>query len=229
MKFDVKTFQDNLKEKLYDMGADLVGFSKLKTPPIPTDSSLIYAVTVAVKLPDSVLKTIENRPTISYFHEYRSANALLDSITFRCARLIEKAGFNGYPIAASQSTADDKDSYKAVFSHKTAGRLSGLGFIGKSGLFISSKYGSKIRLATVITDMPVQAEFPVIENGCGSCDNCVKNCPAGAISGVVYKEGMAREDFFSADKCSKQMKKFNDVGRGSVCGICIKSCPYNKL
>ncbi len=229
MKFDVKTFQDNLKEKLYDMGADLVGFCRLKTPPIKSDESLIYAVTVAVKLPDSVLKTIENRPTISYFHEYRSANALLDSITFKAARLIEKAGFNGYPIAASQSTADDKDSYKAVFSHKTAGRLSGLGFIGKSGLFVSKEFGSKVRLATILTDMPVEAEYPVIENGCGTCDKCVKNCPAGAISGVIYQEGMCREDFFSADKCSKQMKKFNDVGRGSVCGICIKSCPYNKL
>ena len=229
MKFNLSEFKDNLKEKLFDMGADLVGFSKLKTPPIQSDESLIYAVTVAVKLPDSVLKTIESRPTISYFHEYRSANALLDSITFRCARLIEKAGFNGYPIAASQSTADDKDSYKAVFSHKTAGRLSGLGFIGKSGLFITKEYGSKVRLATILTDMPLEAEYPVIENGCGNCTKCVDNCPAGAISGVVYQEGMCREDFFSADKCSKQMKKFNDVGRGSVCGICIKSCPYNKL
>lgn len=229
MKCDIKTFQNELKEKLYDMGVDLVGFSKLKTPPISTDASLVYAITVAVKLPDSVLKTIDNRPTISYFHEYRSANALLDSITFRLARILEKQGYNGYPIAASQSTADDKDSYKAVFSHKTAGRLSGLGFIGKSGLFITREFGSKVRLATVLTDMPVQAELPIIENGCGNCDNCVKNCPAGAISGIVYKEGMSRDEFFSADKCSKQMKKFNDVGRGSVCGICIKSCPYNKL
>ena len=229
MKFDIKGFQAELKEKLFDMGADLVGFSKLKTPPISTNENLIYAVTVAVKLPDCVLQTITDRPTISYFHEYRSANALLDSITFRCARLLEKAGYNGYPIAASQSTADDKDSYKAVFSHKTAGRLSGLGFIGKSGLFLSKEFGSKIRLATILTDMPVQAELPIIENGCGACDNCVKNCPAGAISGIVYKEGMNRDEFFSADKCSKQMKKFNDVGRGSVCGICIKSCPYNKL
>ncbi len=229
MKFNLNEFKSNLKEKLFDMGADLVGFSKLKTPPIQSDESLIYAVTVAVKLPDSVLKTIENRPTISYFHEYRSANALLDSISFRCARILEKAGYNGYPIAASQSTADDKDSYKAVFSHKTAGRLAGLGFIGKSGLFITKEFGSKVRLATVLTDMPLEAEFPVIENGCGACDKCVKNCPAGAISGIAYKDGMSRDEFFSADKCSKQMKQFNDVGRGSVCGICIKSCPYNKL
>ena len=228
MNFNIKDFQEQLKEKLIDFGADLVGFCKLKTPPLK-DESLTYAITIAVKLPDCVLKTIEERPTISYFHEYRSANALLDSITFRGARLLEKAGYNGYPIAASQSTADDKDSYKAVFSHKTAGRLSGLGFIGKSGLFVTKEFGSKVRLATILTDMPVESEYPVIENGCGACDKCVKNCPAGAISGKIYVEGMDRDEFFSADKCSKQMKRFNDVGRGSVCGICIKSCPYNKL
>ena len=175
------------------------------------------------------LKTIDKKPTISYFHEYRSANALLDSISFRCARYLEKQGYNGFPIAASQSTADDKNSFKGVFSHKTAGRLSGLGFIGKSGLFISKDFGSKIRLATILTDAPLESEAPIIENGCGSCDKCVKSCPAGAISGIVYKEGMDREEFFSAEKCSKHMKSYNDIGRGSVCGICIKTCPYNRL
>ncbi len=221
--------QTELKDFLISIGADLVGFSKLKTPPIKEDESLVYAITIAVKIPDAVLKTIDNKPTISYFHEYRSANALLDSISFRCARFLEKKGYNGFPIAASQSTADDKNSFKGVFSHKTAGRLSGLGFIGKSGLFITKEFGSKIRLATVLTDMSLESLLPIIENGCGTCDKCVKSCPAGAISGIVYKEGMDREEFFSAEKCSKHMKTYNDIGRGSVCGICIKTCPYNRL
>lgn len=222
-------FQTNIKEFLISIGADLVGFCKLNEQPIKEDLSLTYAITIAVKLPDAVLKTIDKKPTISYFHEYRSANALLDSISFRCARYLEKQGYNGFPIAASQSTADDKNSFKGVFSHKTAGRLSGLGFIGKSGLFISKDFGSKIRLATILTDAPLESEAPIIENGCGSCDKCVKSCPAGAISGIVYKEGMDREEFFSAEKCSKHMKSYNDIGRGSVCGICIKTCPYNRL
>lgn len=229
MKCKMNEFQTNIKEFLISIGADLVGFCKLNEQPIKEDLSLTYAITIAVKLPDAVLKTIDKKPTISYFHEYRSANALLDSISFRCARYLEKQGYNGFPIAASQSTADDKNSFKGVFSHKTAGRLSGLGFIGKSGLFISKDFGSKIRLATILTDAPLESEAPIIENGCGSCDKCVKSCPAGAISGIVYKEGMDREEFFSAEKCSKHMKSYNDIGRGSVCGICIKTCPYNRL
>ncbi len=221
--------QNSLKENLIGLGADLVGFSRLDKSPIENQPSLVYAVTVAVKITDAVLRTINNRPTQEYFHEYRSANAVLDRITFLGARFIEKQGYNAFPIAASQSTSDDKSSYKGLFPHKTGAVLSGLGFIGKSGLFISTKYGSKVRLATILTDMPICREQDIVSNGCGNCKECERACPAGAISGICYEVGMSREDFFSAEKCSNNMKNYKDVGRGAVCGICIKVCPYNKL
>ncbi len=212
---------------LEDLGADLVGFSSLGESPIK-DQNLSYAVTIAVKIPDAILKTIENRPTIEYFHEYRTANALLDSMTFKLARFIEKRGFNAYPIGASQSDPSSKN-YNGIFSHKKGARLSGLGFIGKNCLLITKEYGSKVRLATVLTDMPLVSLREIITNNCGDCDICKKACPGGAISGKNYTENMQREDFFSAEKCSHNMKNYKDVGRGAVCGICIKVCPYNKL
>ncbi len=221
--------KSEIEQNLINLGADLVGFSNIETSPINGQPNLTYAVTVAVKLPDSVLKTIEERPTISYFHEYRTANALLDSITFRLARMLENLGYEAFPIPASQSTAEDKHLYQGVFQHKTPARLSGLGFIGKSGLFISTKYGSKIRLATVLTNAPLCQENKPLKSMCKDCNICTNACPAGAISGKEYKEGMQREDFFSAEKCSHNMKNYKDIGRGAVCGICIKVCPFNKL
>ena len=218
-----------LREKLIEQGADLVGFSRLGKSPIIGQENLIYAVTIAVKLPDAVLKTIDKKPTMEYFHSYRTANALLDKIAFLGARLIEKQGYNAFPIAASQSTADDKSSYRGAFSHKIGARLSGLGFIGKNALFISKEYGSKVRLATILTDMELKSDMPIIENGCGECNLCVKTCPAGAISGIPYSENLLRDDFFSAEKCSNHMKTYKDIGRGSVCGLCIKVCPHNRL
>ena len=221
--------QNQIKENLISLGADLVGFSKLDSSPVSSQPNLIYAITVAVKISDAVLKTIENRPTQEYFHEYRSANALLDRITFLGSRFIEKQGYNAFPIAASQSTSDDKASYKGLFPHKTGAVLSGLGFIGKSGLFVSTEFGSKVRLATILTDLELSPERPTVLNGCGNCSECEKACPAGAISGIAYSSGMKREDFFSAEKCSNNMKNYKDIGRGAVCGICIKVCPYNRL
>ena len=220
--------QQNLKNYAISLGIDEVGFCRHDVKNL-YGLDLPYAVTMMVKLPSSVLKTITNKPTISYFHSYRTANAILDTVAFKVSNFIESLGYNAMPIGASQSTAEDKSKYQGVFSHKIGARLSGLGFIGKSGLFISKRYGSTVRLVTVLTDMPLQAELPIVENGCGNCNKCVQSCPAGAISGIIYKCGMERDEFFSAEKCSKHMKTYNDIGRGSVCGICIKVCPYNKL
>ena len=219
--------QNELKSMAQSLGADIVGFCKLQTAPIKDAPHLIYAVSIGVKLSDAILKTIENAPSFVYFQHYRTANALLDQIAFRIAREIEKTGFSALPIAASQSLGKN-NPYIGVLPHKTAAVLSGLGFVGKSGLFLSSQYGSKVRLATILTDMPLQSELPVIETGCGNCRLCQTACPAGAIYGTPPTTDGERN--FDAEKCSKYMKAhFQDVGRGSVCGVCIKVCPKNQL
>lgn len=220
-------YETKLKELANLLGADLVGFCKLPTPPVAELPSHVYAVSIGVKLTDSILKTIENAPSFVYFQHYRTANTLLDQIAFRLSREIEKVGYNALPVAASQSLGKN-NPYRGVLPHKTAAVLSGLGFVGKSGLFLSTEYGSKVRLATVLTDLPVTSEIPVIENGCGDCKLCQQACPAGAIYGTLPT--MDGERNFDAEKCSNYMKThFQDIGRGSVCGVCIKVCPKNKL
>ena len=209
------------------LGADLVGFCELPSPPISSQPHLRYALSIGVKLSDAILQTIENAPSFVYFQHYRTANALLDSIAFRLSRELEKRGYAAMPIAASQSLGRN-NPYAGLVPHKTVAALSGLGFVGKSGLFLTEEYGSKIRLATVLTDMPLTSNRPIIENGCGNCNACKLACPAGAIYGELPKTSGERN--FDAEKCSRYMKEhFQDVGRGSVCGVCIKVCPKNKL
>ncbi len=222
-------FEDKLTELLTKEGASLVGFSNIAKSPIENQPELVYAVTLVYKLSDSVLKTIENRPSMSYFQHYRAVNAKLDSLCLDAVRFIESQGYNAFPIAASQSTNEDKSAYRGVFAHKTGACLSGLGYIGKNALLYTKEFGSKVRLATVLTDMPLERQREIIKDGCGDCDICKKACPAGAISGINFEVGMNREDFFSAEKCSANMKTYKDIGRGAVCGICIKVCPKNRL
>ena len=223
---EISQSQKNIKDLALSLGADLVGFCKLSTP-VALCPNLPYGISVAVKLSDAVLQTIDSAPTFVYFQHYRTANALLDQIAFRVAREIEKLGFSAMPIASSQSQGKE-NPYRGVIPHKTVASLSGLGFVGKSGLFLTESYGSKVRFATILTDMPVQAELPVIQNGCGDCTICAKACPAGAIFGE--KPLTSGERNIDPEKCSKYMKEhFQDIGRGSVCGVCIKVCPKNKL
>ena len=219
--------QNHLKTLAKSLGADIIGFCSLPNPPLQNLPQLSYAVSIGVKLSDAVLQTIENAPSFMYFQHYRTANALLDNIAFRLSRALEEAGFSAFPVAASQSLGKN-NPYRGVIAHKTAAVLSGLGFVGKSGLFLSEKYGSKVRLATVLSSLPLTAEQPIIENGCGDCTLCQKACPAGAIFG--QKPTMDGERNFDPEKCSHYMKEhFQDIGRGSVCGVCIKVCPKNKL
>jgi len=224
---NIPALQAELKTLAHTLGADIVGFCDLGQSPVPTLPHLRYAMSLGVKLSDGVLKTIDDAPSFVYFQHYRTANALLDNVAFRLARKIEELGGESLPIAASQSLGKN-NPYRGIYPHKSAAVLSGLGFVGKSGLFLSEQYGSKIRLATVLSSIPFTAELPVIENGCGTCNVCQKACPAGAIFGE--KPTVNGQRNFDAEKCSKYMKEhFQDIGRGSVCGICIKVCPKNKL
>ncbi len=220
-------FETELMHLLREKGASLVGFSELGDKAPPEFPELKYAVTIVRRLSDTVVKTIEGRPSIMYFHHYRTTNTKLDLLALDAVDFIEEKGYRALPVAASQSTPTEKEAYRGIFPHKTAAVLAGLGFIGKNALFITPEYGSRVRLCTVLTDMPLIALGPVMEPKCGDCLICKNACPAGAITGALYRYGSPRATIFDARKCSEHMKTYKDVGRGAVCGLCMRACPYN--
>lgn len=220
-------YEKELEKILKEAGADLVGFSSLGENQSPEHPEYGYAVTIVRKLSRAVIKTINGAPTMEYFQHYRATNARLDSIALDAVSFIENAGYLALPVAASQSTPDKKDEYRGIFPHKTGAVLSGLGFIGKNGLLIT-EYGSAVRLASVLTDMPLSAQKEIKPCLCGDCQICKNACPAGAITGELYVNGAERSTIFDAKKCSEHMKTYKNIGRGAVCGICISVCPYNK-
>ena len=131
----------------------MVGFSELGDKASSDFPHLRYAVTIVRRLSDTVVETIDGKPSIMYFHHYRTTNTKLDLLALDAVDFIEAQGYSALPIAASQSTNTDKDAYRGVFSHKMAAVLAGLGFIGKNALFITPQYGSKIRLARPIREI----------------------------------------------------------------------------
>ena len=221
-------FETELHALLSEKGASLVGFSELGEKAPPECPHLKYAVTIVRRLSDTIVETINGRPTIMYFHHYRTTNTKLDLLALDAVDFIEMKGYSALPVAASQSTPTDKEAYRGVFPHKTAAVLAGLGFIGKNALFITPEFGSKIRLVTVLTDMPLKAEKPIQEPKCGSCEICKNVCPAHAITGELYSYGAPRSTIFDAKRCSEHMKTYKDIGRGAVCGLCMRACPYNQ-
>ena len=212
--------QNKIKSFLTENGAGTVGFCRLEKE---NPFNLGYAISFAIPLSDAIINGITNEPTHTYFHHYRTVNALIDNLALRTGLMLGSEGFNYAPVAASQSVC----GMQGIFSHKYAAVLSGLGFIGRSGLFVSKDYGPRVRLGTILTDCPLEAEYPVMEPGCGECRLCADSCPAMAITGSDWHPDDPRENIIDAKACSDYMKKaFQHIGRGVVCGICMKVCPY---
>ena len=187
--------------------------------------SLKYGISIVYRLSDKVVEAISDAPTKLYFHHYRTVNAFIDRIALKCGLFLESQGYKYVPIPASQSV----NGTQGIYSHKYAAVKSGLGTIGKSGLFISEKKGPRVRLGTILTDC--KFDVPDIEpvSKCGECNLCVNACPAMAITGREWQKDAEREDIIDAIACSDYMKKaFQKIGRGAVCGICMKVCPMNK-
>ena len=210
-----------IEKIIEETGGVKYGYFKAESP-FP---GLDCGISLVVPLSAPVVMGITDAPTKTYFHHYRATNAFIDSL---CERLVIKIigmGYNAAAIPASQSV----DEYSGIFPHKTAAIKAGLGYIGKSALFISNDYGPMIRLGTVFTDMPVPFREEKQKDRCEDCNICMIKCPAMAISGKPYAEGMKREEIFDAAACSEYMKReFQKIGRGAVCGICMRYCTRSR-
>lgn len=110
----------------------------------------------------------------------------------------------------------------------------GLGEYGRNGLLITPKYGPRVRIGKVFTDLPLLPDQPIefgVQKFCNTCRKCANACPVKAIP---QDEPQVQPPNFSslsgitkwtvnAEKCFKFW-----VGMNTDCAICIRVCPYNK-
>lgn len=217
------------EEYLSQRGIAQIGYSDLTGIVPERYRAFPYGITLVWRLLDGIVDEVCNlhSPTYTYYQHYRAINGELDSLTLWLATQLERSGYRAVPIGASQSV-HDMGHYAGAFQHKTAAVRAGLGWIGKSALFVSPEFGPRVRLATILTDAPVPNPGQAAgESRCADCRRCTEACPAGAIKGVNYVPGTTRESIFDPAACSRHMKDaYLRIGRGSVCGICMSVCPW---
>jgi epoxyqueuosine reductase len=196
--------------------ADLRSFKKeeILLPPSLMDK-LSYGISVGFHLSDAILEEILNQPTPLYFHHYQRVNILLDTVGLIVTSAIQDLGYQAMSIPASQIV--DWKTQKGHLSHKHVASAAGLGWIGRNNLLVNEKFGSRIRLVTVLTDLPLVISPPSIKD-CGSCLDCLSVCPAGAIK--------VRQEEFDHLRCYEQLRTFAKTLHFShnICGVCVKAC-----
>ena len=153
-----------LKEIAFKEGADLFGVARvenLETPFLSPEEkkNLTFGISLGVRLLDKVLEGIKDKPTLLYFHHYRQVNFLLDRLALKLASWIQKRGWEALPIPASQTV--DWKKQKGHLSHKEVAYLAGLGWIGRNNLLVTPEYGARIRLVTLLTNMPLKSGKPM--------------------------------------------------------------------
>ncbi len=218
-----------IKKELLEMGADLVGFAEISDLPEEQTFGYKYGISIAVAIAPDIINNIGLGPTKQYYDEYMRLNRLLDSLDIRAEEIIKSSGYRVLPKTRSNVTIDYKD-HSTILPHKTVATKAGLGWIGKCALLVTDQFGSAVRISSVLTDAPLEVSEPITRSNCGNCDNCVRNCPAEALSGDLWYAGMKREVFYNYMACRrKAIERTWKVSQGEThCGLCVLVCPRTK-
>ena len=109
---------------------------------------------------------------------------------------------------------------------------SGLGWVGKNGNLITKNSGSFFFIATLITDLELEADNPFMKAYCGTCTKCIDACPTEAILPDKVIDGSKCISYFTIELkemlIPDEMKgKFENKMFG--CDICQDVCPWNRF
>jgi epoxyqueuosine reductase QueG len=219
MGLDQLDIRNRLEEIRRENSLDLLGVADTGRGCLELTSAISeqfpVAIVIAVRVSPTVLRTLTDGPNLLYYHHYRQLNFHLDRGALRIAQEIERMGYAALPIAASQVV--DWATMRGHVSHKELAHLGGLGWWGRNNLLVTGQWGAQVRLATVLTDLPLQAGSATSAD-CGECQRCLSACPAGAIK--LEPHG------FDHEACYQQLKEFSKARRIGqyICGLCVKAC-----
>ena len=226
-----------IKRHLIPSGDYIYGFADLTRLLPETFSDYSSGISILRKLDDKIVDGIKNAPTPEYYKHYSDINDELKDDSGRITLDLRGEGIDAVaiqPTISINSVEFDKylPTLRYEISHKMVGTRAGLGWIGKTDLFISPKFGARLRLTSILTSLKLEPELkPVDRSKCGICNICVKKCPAQAASGKLWDIHTDRDVFFDAfrcrEKCSEFGLKYLKIDK-RICGICVAVCPIGR-
>jgi epoxyqueuosine reductase len=140
-------------------------------------------------------------------------NARLTKAVYDLHALFRKEGFRSFPLPAAGCPTDQR-FLKSLFSYKHAAQIAGLGTIGRHSMLITPEFGPRVRLACLLTEVPVEPSPPLGKDYCFNCQACIQACPAQALQSPAPGEAYSMNKF--ACRTYRQA--------GLTCSVCLKAC-----
>lgn len=194
-----------------------------------TDSDLTVGVSVAIPVPRHIVSDLQTAPTREYYDAYHAMNAQLDHLVECGADFLQRCGFRAR--ANTTKVVKKDENWCTPLPHKTAATRAGLGWIGKSCLLVTERYGSAVRISSLLADAPLPTDLPVSESRCGPCRVCVRSCPAGALTGALWNVNVPRSELLHKEACKEtqlvRMRQATGIDQ-DLCGLCFAVCPYTQ-
>lgn len=158
-----------------------------------------------------------------YTNQFFVLNSILNSRAMRISRLLEDEGYRALPIPAAYPRINKLPA--GVLSHRHAAVAAGLGEFALNNMLTTERYGSRVRLITIVTEADLAADEPCKTTLCqdrqSSCGlACVRSCPTNSLTpgGVVNKL-----------KCLHYQEQIMPWSAAELrCGLCVASCPIGK-
>ena len=231
---DSKEMTTWLKKIAKFYGADLIGIAKLDPKWIYSEDrmereykipeNLQYAIVIAVEMDQRAINTSPKMPSGIATGLGYSKMAFVRTLV---SKFVKNLGYEAIPAGNTLGL-----SVPLAIE-------AGLGGYGRQGLLITRDYGPRIRIAKILTDMPLVADKPdykfakSVVKFCRTCKTCAEKCPSASIP-------------FDDDESYKTYSTSNNPGikkwyidvetcflfwleNGGDCSTCISDCEYSHV
>jgi len=118
----------------------------------------------------------------------------------------------------------------APVMEKALAEKAGLGWIGKHSNLINQNTGSWFFLGELYTDLPLPVDSPA-ENHCGTCTNCLVDCPTNAIVAPYQVDARRCISYLTIENKDAIPLEFRKAMGNRIygCDDCQLVCPWNRF
>lgn len=207
-----------LRQYLMKRGVSKVGYARINVSEFPQFN---YGISLVLKLPKDCIQSIIDEDYEYYWLEFHRQIAKLKEIALDTEKLIKDNSYDAFAMTLKRNEVD-MEKLLSKIPYKTLATSSGLGWIGRSALFVTKEYGSAVALSSILTDMPLEAGNPITDSFCDDCEECQKACPVDAINPTKWNSRLNREDIIDIKTCSEYVIDQYKAGLG--CSKCLSNC-----